>query len=157
MTVLYFIKLGDSFFQKFTYKETSLPDEIAIDKKIGFQGSTNFTDAKFYLDFKEALKDANEITKFTNNEIVVRKVVMEQDSDNCCYIPTRYPALKPCPFCGGNASLSNYEAENYTEYTEIIKCDDCPATLELSCLLEEQIESTRYETINKWNQRSEKK
>ena len=49
--------------------------------------------------------------------------------------------LKPCPFCGGEATLDHYESDGYLAY-----CILCHAMIEHWC-------ADKQEAINKWNKR----
>lgn len=62
---------------------------------------------------------------------------------------TQEVELKPCPFCGGKAFISNYEYENYgnsrLEITHSIDCEKCCSSIGY-CRSEE-------EAIETWNKR----
>ena len=51
--------------------------------------------------------------------------------------------LKPCPFCGGEASIEIYES-SYREYS--VGCTKCPACLE-------EYYCTEHEAEKQWNRR----
>ena len=61
--------------------------------------------------------------------------------------------LRPCPFCGSEASYSLMDDSDNYGFIHCIECDDCPAEMNRFAFYERDQESVKTELIAKWNRR----